>query len=115
MTTPRYEYSYRLDRIVTLRDPGPTTGVDIYGHPLYGPATERRVWAGRMDYSARDETSITVDRSITLDRTRWVVRAGVDVSDETIIVDDAGKEWAVDGISERGRARYLELAARSVG
>ena len=115
MTTPRYEYTYRLDRLVTLRDPGPVVGVDVYGHPLYGPSSERRVWAGRMDYSARDELLVSVEKDVTLDRTRFVIRADFPVTTSTVLVDDTSEEWAIDGVSARGRNRFYELAARAVG
>ena len=81
MTTPRYEYAYLLDRLVVLRDPGPVVGVDVYGHPLYSPATTRTVWAGRRDYGARDELVVSVEKTATVERARWILRArcgGVD-------------------------------------
>ena len=89
-----------FDRLITLQIPGQDTGdVNQHGHPIFSEPEDRKVWATRLDSPAKDDLSVTTDRTAEIRERRYRIRlenaAGV-VTDLTDI-DEDGKALDIRG------------------
>ena len=72
-------------------------------------------WARREDFPAADFTSSTDTSRITVLDSRYVVRSSPVWKTTEFFTDEDGNRRRIDGISQLGRRKYLELFARRIG
>ena len=72
-------------------------------------------WARREDFPAGDFTSATDTSRITVLDSRYVVRSSPVWKTTEFFTDEDGNMRRIDGISQIGRNKYLELFARRIG
>ena len=79
--------------------------------------TAVKLWAARRDFSASDFLRSTDAGLINVENSRYLVRAESwpDVEAGDIFQDEDDHARTIQGVSETGRDRYLELLARRVG
>ena len=111
-----------VSTILTFDGPLPAAGaalsIGIFtgGTQTVTATTERKEWAARRDFRARDLTQSITGGVITVEDTRFIVRAGGPPWDEgDSLIDDKGVARTVEGTAQIGRGRFLELLARSIG
>ena len=78
-------------------------------------ATTRTVWATRRDFAARDLIATSEAGPVTVEDSRFIVRAGIEVwteGDLFTVEHEHGAPRIVRGVSRIGRGQYLELLAR---
>ena len=98
---------------------GEPVSFDFIGDPGVSEVTEaveRKVWAARRDFRARDFNQAIDEVVLTsLENSRWRVRPGSpEWADGQIFVDDEQVSWVVIGTSKIGRGYLTELLAREV-
>jgi len=102
-----------LDRLITIVRAGEQTGTNAFGEPIYGPAVEKTISAGRKDVSDGERFAAGQVGSHIM--TRFVVRyspftAGISPIDT---LQHEGRTYEITGIKETadGRRRFLEITA----
>ncbi len=97
-----------LDRRITLLEPrlrrNPKTGESVRLEPV-----EHRAWAARRDFTGREKLQAGVEFSA--DRARFVVRWRDGLQTDWRLRDENGEAYAIDGLAEIGRRRYIEILA----
>lgn len=103
--------SFVLDRIVTLIHPRDTGRRNPWNKPITEDA-EEKVWAARMDVSAKERLT-TQDSLLSILASRFIIRYRTGV-DATWRVVDGGQRFNVTGVRQIDRQRFLELFAEEV-
>ena len=114
------QYPPLLDRQITRIIPAESQGEDPWGNPTppdEDDATFLKVWAARRDFSARDFVQSGNVGLITVEDSRFIVRAmGPPWVEGEAFNDDEGFRRTVQGVSNHGeRGRYLEVLGRRLG
>ena len=102
----------KLDRRVTLLEPRRTRGTKR-GEVIEEQPVEHRVWAARRDFTGREKFKAGVEFNER--QARFVIRWRRDVRAGWTLVDERGARYAIEGMAETGRRRYLEILAVSSG
>lgn len=108
MTIPTRGFEVSLDRLV------------VRGHAVYDDqgvridTIETTIWAGRRDFTSRDQLDFSAGSNASFFDTRFYVRANTPwIRTDTLTSD--GQLFTVRGISRAGaRGQYLELLVRGV-
>ena len=81
---------------------------------VLGEQQVQTIWAGRLDFRARDFTREFDFGLLELEDSRWYVRpASPPWEAGDGFKDDTGLYWSVRGLSEIDRGRFTELLCRS--
>ena len=96
-----------------------TAGAMTLTFPATAVGTEERevkVWHRRTDFTAADFVKTAEAGLVTVKDTKLLVRASTGPWTEgDAITDDEGRGRRIDGVSQVGRGRYIELLARRIG
>ena len=113
MTTRGFDTT--LDRLISRTIRGESTGRDAFNQPIPGPEVTATTWAGRRDFTARDQSFAGPGGPITLEDTRYYVRGEIGPWKVGDTFQDNGDTYRVRGIAGVRGGRLLELLVRRVG